>query len=72
MYKKSALDNGLKVVACEMPKRQSIALGIWINVGGRYENEAKKGISHFLEHMLFKGSDQFSCNAIKESIEGIG
>lgn len=55
-----------------MPKRNSLALGIWINAGGRFENEGNKGISHFLEHLLFKGSRKYSCRKIKESIEGIG
>ncbi|MDO8488803.1 MAG: pitrilysin family protein, partial [Candidatus Omnitrophota bacterium] len=47
-------------------------LGIWINIGSRYEMAEQKGISHFLEHLLFKGSKKYSCRAIKESIEGVG
>jgi len=72
MYKKIRLDNGLRIIAHHMPHMQSLALGIWINIGGRYESSANKGISHFLEHMLFKGSKKYSCRKIKESIEGIG
>lgn len=72
MYKKTVLDNGLKIISHRMPDRQSLALGIWINVGGRYEPDKLKGISHFLEHLLFKGTKKFSCRQIKESIEGIG
>lgn len=72
MYKKTELANGLKVVACRMPKMQSVALGIWVNVGGRYEKQHNKGISHYLEHLLFKGTKKYSCRSIKESIEGIG
>lgn len=72
MYKKIRLGNGLKIIAHHMPHMQSLALGIWINIGGRYESSANKGISHFLEHMLFKGSKKYSCRKIKESIEGIG
>ncbi|MFH0762689.1 MAG: pitrilysin family protein [Candidatus Omnitrophota bacterium] len=71
-YKKSLLDNGLKVVTFNMPQRQSLSLGIWIKAGGRFEDAANKGISHFLEHLLFKGSKKYSCRRIKESIEGIG
>jgi len=55
-----------------MSDRQSLSLGIWITVGGRYESEETKGISHFLEHLLFKGSKKYSCRKIKESIEGVG
>jgi len=62
----------LKIIAHRMPDRQSLALGIWINVGGRYESEKNKGISHFLEHLLFKGTKNYTCRKIKESIEGIG
>lgn len=55
-----------------MPKMQSAALGIWIKVGGRYESSHNKGISHFLEHLLFKGSRRYSYRKIKETIEGVG
>jgi predicted Zn-dependent peptidase len=72
MYKKVRLDNGLKIISHRMPDMQSLALGIWIKVGGRYESEKFKGISHFLEHLLFKGSKRYSCRKIKESIEGVG
>ena len=72
MYKKTILDNGLRIVSNNMPQRQSVAVGIWINVGGRYEDFSQKGISHFLEHLLFKGSKKYSCRKIKESIEGVG
>jgi len=72
MYKKSILRNGLKIITHNMPKMQSIALGVWIATGGRYETAQKKGISHYLEHLLFKGSKKYSCRKIKESIEGVG
>lgn len=55
-----------------MSGRHSLSLGIWINVGGRYESEEYKGISHFLEHLVFKGTKKYSCQKLKESIEGIG
>ena len=71
-YRKKVLDNGLKIIVHKIPERQSAALGIWINVGGRYENPVNKGMSHFLEHILFKGTKNYSCRRLKESIEGIG
>lgn len=55
-----------------MKQAQSVSLGIWINTGGRYEAGPQKGISHYLEHLLFKGSKKYSCRSIKESIEGVG
>lgn len=72
MYKKTQLDNGLKIITHPMPKMQSVAVGIWIKIGGRYESAQNKGISHYLEHLLFKGSKKYSCRKIKESIEGVG
>ncbi len=71
-YKKAVLDNGLKFVSHSMPQRQSLALGIWIKAGGRFENQKNKGVFHFLEHLLFKGTKKYSCRKIKESIEGVG
>ena len=72
MYNKSRLENGLKIIAHRMPSRHSVSLGIWIKVGGRYENNANKGVAHFLEHILFKGTKSYSCRKLKESIEGVG
>ena len=56
MYKKTKLDNGIRIITHPMPKMESVALGIWIKAGGRYESGSNKGISHYLEHLLFKGS----------------
>ena len=72
MYKRQKLDNGLRIVTKRSSSVQSVSLGIWINIGSRYEVAAQKGISHFLEHLLFKGSKKYSCRTIKESIEGVG
>ena len=72
MYKKTRLDNGLRVITHSMPQKQSVALGVWIKVGGRYESPRIKGAAHFIEHLLFKGSKIYSCRKIKESIEGVG
>jgi len=72
MYKRNDLKNGLRVITNRIKEALSVSLGIWINIGGRYEKAEQKGISHFLEHLLFKGSKKFSCREIKESIEGVG
>jgi len=72
IYNKTVLSSGLRIISHNMPNRESVALGIWINVGGRYENTENKGISHYLEHLLFKGTKKYSCRKLKESIEGIG
>jgi predicted Zn-dependent peptidase len=66
------LDNRLQFVTHTISGMESAAIGIWVKTGGRYETEDHKGISHFLEHLLFKGSKKYTCRQIKESIEGIG
>ncbi len=55
-----------------MPHRASVSLGFWIGVGGRHEPAALNGISHFIEHMLFKGTRRRSARQISEAVEGIG
>ncbi|MFH0790924.1 MAG: pitrilysin family protein [Candidatus Omnitrophota bacterium] len=72
MYKKVTLDNGLRIITHNMPNMKSVAIGIWIKIGARYETVENKGISHYLEHLLFKGSKHYSCRRLKESIEGVG
>lgn len=72
MYRKTVLPNGLRVVTHDIKNRESVSLGLWVGVGGRYEEGRMKGAAHFLEHMVFKGSRQYGCDEIKERIEGIG
>ena len=72
MYQKTTLDNGLRVVSYNMSSMKSVALGIWVSTGGRYENKKITGISHFLEHLLFKGTARRTTEEIKQSIEGVG
>ncbi|NQT33274.1 MAG: insulinase family protein [Candidatus Omnitrophica bacterium] len=72
MYKKKIASNGLTVIASSMPQMTSVSLGIWIGTGGRYESEKESGISHMVEHMLFKGTFTRSAKDLKEAIEGVG
>jgi predicted Zn-dependent peptidase len=71
-YKKTVLPNGLTIITADMPRMESISIGVWIGAGGRYEESDKAGISHFLEHMVFKGTQKRSAQALKEAIEGRG
>lgn len=71
-YKVTTLENGLKVVTVPMQERESAAVAIWVRTGGRYESKKISGISHFLEHMLFKGTKKRTTRQIKEEIEGVG
>lgn len=72
MYKKIDLKNGARVVLNHMPHMESAAIGVWVAAGSENENEKTSGISHFLEHMIFKGTPTRSARKIKEEIEGRG
>lgn len=66
------LSNGTRLVVEEIPHLHSAAIGIFISVGSRHEPEGLKGASHFIEHMLFKGTERLSTREIAEKFEGIG
>lgn len=68
----STLPNGLRVASSVMPGLQSAAMGVWVGVGGRHEGRTTTGISHFIEHMLFKGTARRSALEITRAIEGRG
>ncbi len=70
--KETVLTNGMRVVTSAIPSVESVALGIWVGVGGRYESENLSGISHFIEHLLFKGTERLSARDISQAIEGRG
>ena len=72
MYHLTRLPSGLTVTTAAMPHMASISLGLWIGVGGRYEPGNLNGASHFIEHMLFKGTRRRSAREISQAIEGIG
>ncbi|TMC56065.1 MAG: insulinase family protein [Chloroflexi bacterium] len=73
MYQKTTLPNGLRVLSVPMPHLRSVSIGFFIAVGSRYESAAIGGASHFIEHMLFKGTEQRpSAQQIAAAIEGIG
>ncbi|WP_425447489.1 M16 family metallopeptidase [Dethiothermospora halolimnae] len=72
MYNKFILDNGLRVVSEYIPHVKSVSIGIWIETGSRQENIGNSGVSHFIEHMLFKGTDNRTAKKIAESIDNIG
>lgn len=70
---KVVLPNGLRIYTDEMPHTHSVSMGIFTQVGSRYENARLTGISHFLEHMFFKGTAKYpTAKDLSEAIEGIG
>ncbi len=72
MYRKSLLSNGIRVVSEAIPYVKSVTLGIWIGTGSRFEQSYNHGISHFIEHMVFKGTENRSAKDIAETIDGVG
>ena len=66
------LKNGALILCDFMPERESVSVGVWLQAGGRYESVHRNGISHLLEHMLFKGTLTRSSREISRSIEGVG
>ncbi|OGO60435.1 MAG: hypothetical protein A2Z36_01690 [Chloroflexi bacterium RBG_19FT_COMBO_48_23] len=73
MHKKVTLDNGLRLLTSEMPHTRSVSIVFFIAAGPRYEIESEAGISHFIEHICFKGTEKRrSSKEISEAIEGIG
>ena len=71
-FKHSTLSNGIRVATCRMDHVESVAMGVWVGVGGRYEDKKLSGISHFIEHLLFKGTESRSARDISQAIEGRG
>src|SRR5215211_5432638 len=73
MFRQTVLDNGLRVVTSSLPHTHSVSISFFIGAGSRYEHDEQAGVSHFLEHMLFKGTRRRPTpREVSEEIEGIG
>ena len=72
MIKKYTCKNGVRIILEEMPILRSVAIGIWVKTGSRNESPEINGISHFIEHMFFKGTKSRSAKEIAESFDRIG
>jgi len=68
----ATLGSGVRVVTEVVPSVRSVALGLWVRTGSRDEAEGQEGLSHFLEHLLFKGTERFSAIEISERFDGMG
>ena len=69
---RDVLDNGLRLITETMPHVRSVTIGVWLMRGSRHEAEAQGGIAHFVEHMLFKGTDTRTAEDIAQAIDSIG
>jgi predicted Zn-dependent peptidase len=68
----TTLPSGLRVISENIPSIRSVALGFWVDTGTRDEQAHEAGASHFLEHLLFKGSERLSARHISETFDAIG
>ena len=71
-YQTRRLPGGVTLATAYLPHMTSVSVGAWVAVGGRYEAPARCGISHFIEHMLFKGTRHRTAREISEAVEGVG
>jgi len=71
-YRKHVLGNGLRIITEELPHVRSVTIGVWVGAGSRYESPSESGISHFIEHLLFKGTETRSARDIAETIDSVG
>jgi predicted Zn-dependent peptidase len=71
-YRKSVLTNGIRLVTERIPHVRSVAVGIWIETGSRHEPTERSGISHFIEHLVFKGTESRSAEEIAKAVDSVG
>lgn len=72
MYRKTTLPNGVRIITEDMPHVRSASIGIWADVGSACERDEQRGISHLVEHMLFKGTRRRTAREIAEQMDGVG
>jgi len=72
MYNKTILDNGIRIISEEIDHVRSVSIGVWVACGSRHEDETNNGTAHFIEHMLFKGTEKRSAFDIAAAIDSVG
>lgn len=72
MYRKTVLNNGIRIVTERLPQFHSVSTGLWVNVGSRDEQPKERGYTHFIEHMFFKGTERRSALDIAKELDGVG
>lgn len=72
MYRKDTLSNGIRVVSETLPKSRSVSIGVWVKVGSRHEPQEIGGISHFIEHLFFKGTEKRTAKDIAIEMDSLG
>ncbi len=72
MYSKTIIDNGIRILTEEMSNTRSCTVGIWVENGSRHETPSQGGISHFIEHLLFKGTERRTATQIAQEMDSVG
>ena len=72
MIRKTVLDNGIRVLSETLPSAHSVSIGVWVENGSRHERANEQGLSHLLEHMLFKGTERRSARDIAREVDSVG
>jgi predicted Zn-dependent peptidase len=72
MYRKTTLENGVRIISERVDFLRSVSLGLWVNTGSRDEDARKNGITHFIEHMIFKGTRKRSGPQIAKELDAVG
>lgn len=72
MYQKSILSNGIRIITESLPYVKSVTLGVWLGSGSRSEQSNNHGISHFIEHLMFKGTERRTAKEIAETVDAVG
>ena len=71
-YRKSVLPNGIRILTERMPHVRSVAVGVWVETGSRHEREARGGVSHLIEHLVFKGTATRTAQDIARTMDSVG
>ncbi len=71
-YRKSQLPNGIRVITERMPHVRSVAVGVWVETGSRHEQDGRDGVSHLIEHLVFKGTANRTAEDIARTMDSVG
>ncbi|MBI2468108.1 MAG: insulinase family protein [Candidatus Rokubacteria bacterium] len=71
-FRKNVLPNGIRIVTERIPHVRSVAIGVWVDTGSRHEPFPRRGVSHFIEHLVFKGTDSRTAEEIAKAVDSVG
>jgi predicted Zn-dependent peptidase len=71
-FRKSVLPNGIRLVTERIPHVRSVAVGVWVDTGSRHEPLPKSGVSHFIEHLVFKGTESRTAEEVARAVDSVG